>query len=198
MFRERLRSGIRSVGLALREPEEFAVLWHRGEGRYPLSVWAALLATAILGTTTYGMTMGLLGGADDVLRKAVLCTLGAGLAWTIALPALYILNSLAGSKLAVSTTLLAALVTVSWGGLAMIASIPVNWLFTTAVPHAGFVLVVNLVVFAGVGIAMSDVFRRVMHRLEPERETTPVWWLALIAVIGCELFYSFNVFHFGA
>ena len=81
MLRERLRSGIRHVGLALREPEEFAVQWHRGEGRYPLVVWAALLVTAILGTTTYGMTMGLLGGADDVLRKALLCTLGAGLAW---------------------------------------------------------------------------------------------------------------------
>ena len=114
------------------------------------------------------------------------------------MPALYILNSLSGSKLAVSTTLLAALVTVSWGGLAMLASIPINWFFTTAVPHAGFVLTVNLIVFAGVGISMSDVFRRVMNRLEPERETMPVWWLALIAVIGCELFYSFELFHFSA
>ena len=56
-----------------------------------------------------------------------------------------------------AVTLLAALVTVSWGGLAMIASIPINWFFTATVPHAGFVLLVNLVVFAGVGVAMSDV-----------------------------------------
>ncbi len=40
------------------------------------------------------------------------------------LPALYILNSLNGSKLPASSTLLAALVTTSWGGLAMVASIP--------------------------------------------------------------------------
>lgn len=198
MLRERLRSGIRHVGLALREPEEFALQWHRRAVRYPLLAWVTLLATAILGTTTYGMTMGLLGGSEEVLRKAALCTLGAGLAWTIALPALYILNSLGGSKLSVSTTLLAALVTVSWGGLAMIASIPINWFFTTAVPHPGFVLAVNLIVFTGVGIAMSDVFRRIMQRLEPERRTTPVWWLVLIGVIGCELFYSFELFHFGA
>jgi len=52
------------------------------------------------------------------------------LAWAIPLPALYILNSLSGSRLAASSTLLAALVTVSWGGLAMIASIPIQLVFS--------------------------------------------------------------------
>lgn len=196
MFRDNVRSGLRHVGLALRQPEDFAWQWETSENRYPAGVWVALLVTAIIGTTTYGMTMGLLGGTADVLRKGLFCTLAAGLAWTIALPALYVLNSLAGSNLRASTTLLAALVTVSWGGLAMIASIPINWFFTTAIPHPSFVLAVNLVVFAGVGMAMSDVFSRVMRRLEPTRETAPIWWLGLLGVTGSELFYVFELFRF--
>jgi len=198
MLRENLRLAIAHVGLALRDPEAFAVGWNDGRHDYRWPVWAGLLATAILGTATYGMTMGLMQGAEAVLYKGVVCTLSAGLAWAIALPTLYILNSLSGSRLPASSTLLAALVTVSWGGLAMIASIPINWFFTAAVPHAGFVLVVNLVVFTGVGVAMIDVFRRVMQRLEPTRFAAPLWWLVLVAAIGTELFYFFELFRFAA
>src|SRR4029077_2560292 len=133
-------------------------------------------ATAILGTTTYGMTMGLLGKPALIFYKGGACTLAAGLAWSLPLPALYILNSLSGSRLSASSTLLAALVTTSWGGLAMIASIPINWFFSVAVPHGGFVLLINLAVFAGVGVAMIDVFNRVMRSLEPARGVTPTWW----------------------
>jgi hypothetical protein len=196
MFREDLRMGVRHVDLALRDPEAFAVAWNDGRSHYQWPVWVSLLATAILGTTTYGMTMGLLGGPGDIVYKSFVCTLAAGLAWAIPLPALYILNSLSGSRLAASSTLLGALVTVSWGGLAMIASIPINWFFTATVPHAGFVLIVNLIVFAGVGVSMVDVFRRVMSRLEPQRPFAPVWWLMIVSVIGSELFYFFGLFEF--
>ncbi len=196
MIRSQLRSGIRHVGQALHDPEEFAIRWHSGEVRYAWPVWAALFATAILGTTTYGMTMGILGGAGDVLYKGIACTMAAGLAWAMPLPAPYILNSLSGSRLPASSTLLAALVTVSWGGLAMIASIPINWFFTAAIPHGGFALLVNLVVFAGVGVAMIDVFNRVMRRLEPERGSTPTWWLFLVAAVGSELFFFVGLFRF--
>lgn len=195
-MREQIRSGIVHVGQALRQPEDFAVAWNDGAVRYRWWVWLSLMATAILGTTTYGMTMGLLGQVDDVVYKGLSCTLAAGLAWGIPLPALYILNSLSGSRLPLSSTFLAALVTTSWGGLAMIASIPINWFFSVAVPHAGFVLLVNLTVFAGVGVSMIDVFNRVMRRLEPRRETTPTWWLLIVGAIGGELFYSFGLFDF--
>jgi len=197
IMREQIRIGIVQVGHALREPEEFADRWWTGTVRYNRWVWISLFATAILGTTTYGMTMGLLGGAGVVLSKAFACTFAAGMAWAIALPALYVLNSLAGSKLSISSTVLAALVTVSWGGLAMMASIPINWFFTTAVPHPQFVLLVNLIVFAGVGLAMIDVFGRVMQRLEPERGTYPAWWLCLVGAIGSELFFHLGLFTFG-
>jgi hypothetical protein len=196
MFRDDLRVGIHHVGLALRDPEAFAAAWNDGQNEYQWPVWLSLLATAIVGTTTYGMTMGLLGGGGDIAYKGFVCTLAAGLAWAIPLPALYILNSLSGSRLAASSTLLAALVTVSWGGLAMIASIPINWFFTATIPHAGFVLVVNLIVFTGVGVSMTDVFRRVTLRLEPRRQFAPLWWLAIVGVIGAELFYFFGLFQF--
>ncbi len=128
----------------------------------------------------------------------------AGLAWGIALPSLYIFNSLSGSRLRPSTTLLAALVTTSWGGLAMIASIPINWFFTAALSDlvadpsrvAWLVRVVNLVVFTGVGVSMVDIFGRVMEVLEPERGRWPVLWLAVVAAIGGELFYAFGLFEF--
>ena len=196
MFRDDLRLGVRQVGVALRDPEAFAVAWNEGRNNYQWPVWVALLATAIVGTTTYGMTMGLLGGAGDIFFKGFICTLAAGLAWAIPLPALYILNSLSGSRLPASSTLLAALVTVSWGGLAMLASIPINWFFTATVPHPTFVLIVNLIVFTGVGVSMVDVFRRVMLRLEPKRNFAPVWWLMIVGVIGAELFFFFGLFQF--
>jgi hypothetical protein len=196
MFRDDLRLGIRQVGVALRDPEAFAVAWNEGRNDYQWPVWVALLVTAIVGTTTYGMTMGLLGGAGDIFFKGFICTLAAGLAWAIPLPALYILNSLSGSRLPASSTLLAALVTVSWGGLAMIASIPINWFFTATVPHPTFVLLVNLIVFTGVGVSMVDVFRRVMLRLEPKRHFAPVWWLMIVGIIGAELFFFFGLFQF--
>ena len=196
MFRDQLRSGIDHVGQALRDPDVFAVRWNQGDADYRWWVWLSLAATAILGTTTYGMTMGLLGKPGLIFYKGGVCTLVAGLAWSLPLPALYILNSLSGSRLSASSTLLAALVTTSWGGLAMIASIPINWFFSVAVPHSGFVLLINLAVFAGVGVAMIDVFNRVMRSLEPARGDTPTWWLFLVGAIGSELFYSFGLFDF--
>lgn len=196
MFQERLREGLGAVSLALHEPEEFVVRWDRGESAYPLWVWACLVLTAMAGTTTYGMTMGILGGPQQVILKGFVCTLAAGAAWALPLPALYVLNSIAGSRLSASTTLLASLVTVSWGGLAMIASIPFNWFFTTAVPHSSFILFINLLVHAGVGVAMADVFGRVMTRVEPQRGRQPVVWLILVGAIGMELFYSFRLFDF--
>ena len=128
------------------------------------------------------------GRSAEIIRDALCCTAAAGLAWGIALPSLYIFNSLTGSQLRVSTTLLAALVTTSWGGLAMIASIPINWFFTVAfadliadpVHVTWLVRAVNLVVFTGVGVCMTDIFGRVMEVLEPDRGRTPVLWLAVV------------------
>ncbi len=195
MFRSRLRASFAHIGQALREPEGFALRWHQEGAPYEALVFLALALTAIVGTTSYGMIMGLPGGSQKMFEDGLRCTTAAGIAWSLPLPALYILNSLAGSRLRASTTFLAALVTTSWGGLAMIAAIPVAGLFTLALPNLpALILVVHLAVFTLVGIAMVDVFSRVMERLEPSRGRSPVWWLVLVGAIGGELFYAFGLF----
>jgi hypothetical protein len=197
MLRTQLRDSLASIGQALREPEAFAVRWHREGALYGWMVFAALAFTAIAGTTLYGMTIGLPGGLHGMLHGGLSCTLAAGIGWSLPLPALYVLNSLAGSRLRASTTLLAAQVTTSWGGLAMIAAIPVAWFFTVALAEfPAVVLLVHLAVFTIVGVAMIDVFSRVMERLEPSRGRAPAIWLTLVGAIGGELFYAFGLFDF--
>jgi hypothetical protein len=196
MLQNRLRASFVHIGQALREPEAFAVRWQREGTPYDWSVFAALAFTAILGTTTYGMIMGIRGGVHEMLLGGLRCTAAAGIAWSLPLPALYILNSLSGSRLRASTTFLAALVTTSWGGLAMIASIPVSWFFSVALDSPTVLLIVHLAVFAAVGVAMIDVFCRVLEHLEPSRGRAPAWWLLLVSAIGGELFYAFGLFEF--
>lgn len=203
MSPDTLRLSLRHVGVALRDPEDFAARWHRREANYALAIWIALGVTAAAGTACYGMTMGMGQGSGAVVQKAALLTLAAGLAWAIPLPALYILNSLLGSQLKLTTTLLAALVTTSWGGLALLASVPISWFFAVAVPELPaldpplvrhIILGINVLVFTGVGVSMVDVFGRVMSRLEPRSGRWPTWYLALVGLIGAQLFYLFGLF----
>ncbi len=196
MIRDRLRQNLSFIHEALRQPEDFALRWHLQGRPYSWSVFAALALAAIAGTTTYGLILGLTGGLPEMFRCGGAFTLAAGIAWSLPLPALYILNSLTGSRLRASTTFLAALVTTSWGGLALLASIPIAWFFSVAVPNVFVLFVVHLAVFTGVGVAMADVFSRVMERLEPRRGRLPAWWLALVGVIGAELFYALGLFRF--
>jgi hypothetical protein len=198
MFRDRFQTSLAHVGQALREPEAFALRWQREGAPYRWDVFAALALTAAAGTLTYGLVMGLSGGWERMLWCSLMYTLAAGIAWGLPLPALYILNSLTGSRLRASTTFLAALVTVSWGGLAMIFAIPITWFFTAALPSDLVVLLVNLLVFSVVHVALFDVFSRVMESLEPRRGRLPVLWLLLVTAIGGELFYAFGLFRFDA
>jgi hypothetical protein len=196
MLQREMRTGIGHIGQALRDPEAFAVRWQREGNPYGWWVFAALALTSIVGTTAYGMVMGMLGGPTTMALDGLRCTAAAGIGWSLPLPALYILNSLSGSRLRPSTTFLAALVTTSWGGLAMIAAIPISWFFSVALPYPIVLLVIHLAVFGTVGIAMIDVFGRVMERLEPGRGRMPAYWLLLVAAIGGELFYAFGLFRF--
>jgi hypothetical protein len=196
---EDVRDGIREVGLAVRRPEALAVRW-RDRREHPTLkpvVFPVLLLNAALGLAVYGVTMGLHRGAMGMLEGAWKAPLAAGTAWTLALPALYILNTAFGSKLDGSTTVLAALITVSFGALAMLASVPVNWFFTLATPWTAMRWLVNVVVFSGVGVCMMDVFLRVMKALEPDRTRAfAVIWLGLVAAIGAELMAMVRLFSF--
>lgn len=195
MFRARLRYSLAHVGQALHEPEEFAVRWHREGAPYAWGVFLALALTAIAGTTLYGLVIGMADGSRAAGLAGLRMTASAGIAWGLPLPALYVLNSLTGSRLRISTTFLAALVTTSWGGLALIAALPIALFFTAAIPSEALLLLVHLVIFGLVGVAMVDVFGRVMARLEPDRGWAPAWWLVLVGAIGCELFHAFGLFH---
>lgn len=196
MLRDRIRTSLAQIGQALRTPEEFALRWHQEGAPYGAGVFAALALTSIAGTTTYGLIMGIIDGPRTMLLDGLRLTTAAGLAWALPLPALYILNSLTGSRLRASTTFLAALVTTSWGALAMLAAIPITWFVTVALPFPAMLLLVHLAAFTIVGVAMVDVFCRVMERLEPARGRAPAWWLALVGAIGGELFYAFGLFAF--
>ncbi len=198
---EDLRGSIIEVGRAVRRPEELAVRW-RDRGIAPAdapsrTVFSVLLANAAIGLGAYGLTMGIHAGGAAMLESAFRAPLSAGIAWTMALPALYIINSANGSKLDLSTTLLAALITVSFGALSMLAGVPVNWFFTLALPWTATRILVNLVIFSGVGIAMADTFLRVMKALEPGRSVAfPFVWLGLLAAIGNEMMALLGVLKF--
>lgn len=196
-----LETAIAEVGRAVRRPEELAVRW-RDRGLAPAdaptrAVFTVLLLTAMVGLAAYGATMGIHAGLPAMLRSGFRAPLSAGIAWTMALPALYIINSASGSKLDMSTTLLAALITVSFGALSMLAGVPVNWFFTLALPWTFTRVVVNMVIFGGVAVAMADTFLRVMRALEPQRSVAvPLLWLGLLGAIGNELMLLLDVFDF--
>lgn len=194
-----LQSGIREIGTALRRPEEFVLRFRDSDdkARKSLTLFPILFANAVLGLAAYGLTMGLHGGARSMLRAAVCAPVAAGAGWTIALPALYIINTVLGSRLDARTTMLAALTTVSFGALAMLASVPISWFFGITLPYAPVALLVHLVVFAGVSVSMVDVFLRIMKALEPDRSRLfALVWLGLVAVIGGELMILLQVFSF--
>ena len=196
-----IRAGTWSAVLdALRAPEDFAVAWDRSSrGERParwIPIFAVFFLSAVLGTAAYGLTMGLTRGAPEMIARSWKAVVAAGGAWATALPTLYIFNSLLGSSLRLSTTFLAALVTTSFGGLAMLASIPVNWIWSVAGFSGAWILAVNLAVFAGVGLSMADTFLRVMRAVDPRSRSFPLVWLMILGCVGGEYYYLLGLFRF--
>lgn len=178
---------------ALREPEDFT---ESVSARVTLPTLVSLALTASAGVAAYGAAMHAWDGAAAMAQGALAALMGAGLAWTASIPSLYIVGSLLGSKLKLEHVALSSLVTVSFGGLAMLASIPVLWFFELCLPMGGVRVFVNLMVFAGVGLSMVDVFLRVMARLEGRR-FFHLAWLGLLSVVGAEMFWLFGLFNLG-
>ncbi len=194
---ERIQTGLGDIGEALRRPEEFVVRWRdRGAGQHPSpAVFAVLLVNAAIGLAAYGLSLDLHHGVARMALAGLKLPLAAGAAWAIALPALYIVNSSLGSELDWSTTALAALTTVSFGALAMLASVPINWFFGLALDYPAVRALVNAVIFTGVSVCMLDVFLRVMKALEPSRSRLyALVWLGLVATIGAELAVLLSLF----
>lgn len=192
-----LQAMLREVSLAIRRPEELVQRWRDAEVRPLRQLIAVLLVNAIFGTATYGLTMQMHKGALAMLGSGFWATAAAGLAWVIALPSLYIVNTALGSQLGLRSSLLVASVTVCFGAWAMLASVPINWFFSVAVRDGDVRLLVNLVVYSGVGVCMTDVFMRCLRTLDPHGPRLLGYlWITLLAIIGAELFVLFGVFSF--
>lgn len=180
---------------ALREPARFAVA-HGGPARAPDDprLFGALSVAAAIGMGAFGAALHASAGATAMIVHGVGAAAAAGAAWAATLPALYVVGTLTGSRLDARTLVLASLVTVSFGGLAMLASVPVLWFFELALPGAEARLVVSALSFAGVGLCMADVFIRVMRALGGLR-VLHLAWLGLLGAVGLELFVVTGLFH---
>lgn len=193
---------IQEVGAALRRPEQLATRWRDRElspqdAPNP-AVFIALMVSAIGGLFVYGATMGLHAGPMAMLAAAAKAPLACGLAWAIALPGLYVLNAARGGEMDLSTTVLVALTASSFGALAMLAGAPVNWFFAVSVDIAAVRYLVNFTIFAGVGVAMADVFLRTMRVAEPDKGLGfALLWLGMLSILGIELQVLFDLFNLG-
>jgi len=198
-LRSVFRESLAEVGRAIRRPEELATRWRSGvneERPHPM-VFVALAASAIAGTAAWGLIAGLPDGPVEMLSGAFWFPVATGSAWLLAFPALYVGNAIFGARPSLETTALVALICMSFGALALIATIPIVWFFGLAAPDDSFRSVVNIGVFASVGIAMIDTFARVIQKLEPDR--SPIYgfvWLGLVGCIGTELLVLSNAFGF--
>ncbi|MFO0930398.1 MAG: hypothetical protein U0736_25785 [Gemmataceae bacterium] len=184
---------------AFRDPERFIERWHRGGTPYSAGVFLALAGVAVVGTFAYGAVIALCRSteAEAILQIAGLTTLASAIAWVVPLPAIYILNSMTGLRLRASTTFLASLVSAAWGGLALLAFLPVALVYLLAFPgNRQLALMAHLIVFALTGFSMAVIFGRQVERLEPRRGNGRVWWLWLFVALQVQLLYSFGVITF--
>ncbi len=182
---------------ALRDPEGLMRAWRdHGTRAYPPSLFTFLLGITAAATAAYGLTMGLPLGWRVGLARAVTFTAAAGAAWLVALPTLYIAGNVLGHRLEASTTVLAATLTVHYGSLAMLASIPIHLLFAAVFADASVTFLINLVIFTGVGLCASDVLLRSIDVIDPGARRFAARWLVLLGVLGAELFSLAGIFRF--
>jgi hypothetical protein len=180
---------------AFTEPEALILAWHRSAGQPRLELFALLAAVAVAGTAAYGALLAAPGNPEQLARAGGLFALAAALSWLAPLPAVYILNSMAGARLRASTTFLAALLTAAWGGLGFLSLLPVAALvlYTFASPWAA--LAAHLLVIAAVGLCMAVMYARLQAALEPTRGGSS-WWLWLCVLLMVELLYVFGLVRF--
>lgn len=183
------RAALRAISRSVRDPaglvDEIDNAW----------LVPALLLVATFGVGVYGTIMRLHLGPLGMLEGLARAPLAAGLAWIVALPSLYIVGGVVGLRLDVKRTLLAASIATCFAGLAMLASVPIAWLFGLSRPISEIRMIIHGVTFAGVGLCMSDVFLRVLNRLEPGRgRGFALLWLGLLGGIGLEMFVLLDVF----
>jgi hypothetical protein len=193
------QTGWHEVGLAVRQPENFAVRWREALAKDPESrqiLWL-LAGSASVCLAAYGLTMGLQAGLGGMLTHALSVPLAAIVAWSVSLPALYIVGSVLGSRLEWKGAVLAALVALHFGAMARLASAPLGWFFSVTLPYPGVLNVVHALVFGLSALLMASVFLRVMKAFQPNQSRVfPFLWLGLVALIDVEVKVLLSVFAF--
>jgi hypothetical protein len=92
---------------------------------------------------------------------------------------------------------LASLVTVSFGGLAFLASIPIVTLLEVSSPSAWTRPLINTLVVVGVGGCSTLVFQRAMARLEGRRVLHTLF-MGVFGLLFVELAFLIDLFRFTA
>lgn len=179
---------------ALLDPAGFAGQY-ADDAPVPFPTYLSLLGVAVVGVSAYGGAMHLGDGLGAGLSAGGRAAVSAGVAWNAALPCLYVIGGMLGSGLSARLVALAASVTVSWGGLAMLASVPVLWFFQLCIPEPYGTILASLCSFAGVGLCMMNVFLRIMTRLEGRR-FFHLLWLGVLSALGAEMFTLGGLFNF--
>lgn len=181
---------------AFGDPEKFVSRWHTQPAPYSPLVFVGLALIAIAGTIIYGLLLGLGKGPERMIESGLLACLASAISWATPLPAIYILNSMAGMRLRASTTFLAALVTAAWGGCALIAFMPISLVYLLTFPNNRVALIAHGIVFAFVGFTMASIFSRQLECLEKGQGGGRVWWLWLFVCLKVQLLYSFGLISF--
>lgn len=158
---------------------------------------AALAAGASTGIALYGGAIHAAQGVGVVLTGALSALVTAGTAWALSLPALIVLGALLGSTIPWRRAVLASLITVNFGGLAFLASIPVVVLMELNSPAAWTRAMVNVLVVIGVGSCSTLIFSRTMAHLEGHRLFHAVW-MAVFGLLFVEIAWLLGLFSFTA
>ncbi|MEQ1569620.1 MAG: hypothetical protein ABMA64_28555 [Myxococcota bacterium] len=182
-------ASVRTLLEAIREPTEFA-------SRPPdLLTHATLIAGASLGIGVYAAAI---HAAEGVTAMITGCARGlgtAGLAYTLAVPALVVLGALSGSSVPWRRSTGASLVAVNFGGLAFLASIPVVALLELTSPFDWTRPLVNSLVVVGVGGSSTLVFERAMAALEG-RKLTHRLFMTVFGALFVEIAFLIDLFRF--
>ncbi len=168
-------------------PEEFAAEWLDRPGS---TAFSPLLLTAALGAGLYSAGVRLVDGPHATALFGAAGTLAPLLLWIGAVPALFILGSHLGSRMRLRQVMLVSLTALSFGGFALAASLPVEWLLDYALPASKSRLLLHGSVLLAAGLCTFDVLHRVLKQLEDSRPARALWlgllvlsWLQLAVVV---------------
>ena len=144
----------------------------------------------------YGAIIGIFGGGQQVLfaaAKVPLILLGTSL---LCLPTFYVFNSILGSRLSLGQTTALVFLLAAAAAILLMGFAPIAWFFTVSAGGPVFMSFFHIAVFAvGLlfGVSWLNASRRYLRRLAGGQASAPggffALWVALYAVVGCQLAY---------